>query len=650
MQSGRAADSLWLMANGYNVADTQPPTALQDVTGAFNIEVSDILGLRRSLRDAVERLLLEQEALLSAVLKKSTGQVADSKCDFPIVMTPPVEFNSKVPEDQHFDSLMTTEHKSTSISGPKTCETLGRNATHRSQKVPFNSGTDYHESFGDDASKTSNADTGFNTNFTCAGMRKSFKSQGLSRTSLNALREYHIGAKSCPKLSAILISILDSWVNLQEPERTGIFARIVCSKYFESLGMLVILLNAVFMIVTTNHTMLMASSHGVVRGDDTLLVIEFCFTLFYTFETGLRLCVHRLFFFCHADYIWFIIDLALVMLSVVDTVFQISARAEADGRSNLGLFRVLRIFKLARVVRMLRAMRFVKDLRVMVRSILGCICDLSLFWCMVLVILLLYVFALFFVESMAAFLIQLPDDLSEGFRDDVVMSFGSVEVCMLSLFQAVTGGEDWIRFYTIVSHGGTGTRFVFILYISFFVLAAWNIVTSAFVEKTRRIAELDIENLVQEKRQRELSDAQELLQLMELIRGSRHEEITLPEFVRLAENQSFLDFFHVRGMDFKDADTFFRMLASVFDTNGVELHTFVAGCLRMKGGATSIDLHALTFQTKSLLWKQFQHLATVHKRLESMEHNVASSLSHIENLILRCRVCESGEFSKSVIL
>jgi uncharacterized membrane protein len=274
---------------------------------------------------------------------------------------------------------------------------------------------------------------------------------------------------------------------------------------------------------------------------------------------------------------------------------------------------MLRILKLAKALRRLRSVQCVHDLCSMVQAVVGCFCDFSLLWCMALIFVLVYMFALIFVQAMTHLLARQRQGFSQQIRESIDKYFGSVEIAMLSLFQATTGGDDWRVFYDVLSLGGPVVSVLFIFYIAFFFLAAWNIVTSTFVQKSLRLAESDTEQLVKEKRERDLVEASELRKLMNTLRGSRTEEILLGEFLDLAENENFLDFFHVRGLDFKDADMFFRMLASFNNSDGVDLDTFVLGCSRLKGLATSIDLHTLTFETRALLLMQDERMRMIEE-------------------------------------
>merc|ERR1712232_623381 len=63
---------------------------------------------------------------------------------------------------------------------------------------------------------------------------------------------------------------------------------------------------------------------------------------------------------------------------------------------------------------------------------------------------------------------------------------------------ATTGGEDWSRFYELVQLTGEWRGGLFVFYISFYVVAAVNIITGTFVDKAFRIAQPDLDQLVLE--------------------------------------------------------------------------------------------------------------------------------------------------------
>merc|ERR1711997_822098 len=51
------------------------------------------------------------------------------------------------------------------------------------------------------------------------------------------------------------------------------------------------------------------------------------------------------------------------------------------------------------------------------------------------------------------------------------------------------------------------------------------------------------------------------------------------------------------GLDVRDAESFFSLLASNNDGRDVDIDNFVNGCMRLKGPATSIDIQALLYHS-----------------------------------------------------
>merc|ERR1719410_3396612 len=69
------------------------------------------------------------------------------------------------------------------------------------------------------------------------------------------------------------------------------------------------------------------------------------------------------------------------------------------------------------------------------------------------------------------------------------------------------------------------------------------------------------------------------------------------------------------------------------DSQAVDKRTLVNACLRMKGLATSIDLHSLSFETKLLSQKQAEFWSECMLRLSKIEEVSARVLqSHREML------------------
>jgi len=92
----------------------------------------------------------------------------------------------------------------------------------------------------------------------------------------------------------------------------------------------------------------------------------------------------------------------------------------------------------------------------------------------------------------------------------------------------------------------------------------------------------------------------------------------------MRNDEDFKLYFQVRGIDIKDVDRFFHMLCGSEckdDTEGIDVEVFVCSCMRLKGWATSLDLHSLSFETNRImsLLQKFVKLTSDH--IETIERN-----------------------------
>lgn len=214
------------------------------------------------------------------------------------------------------------------------------------------------------------------------------------------------------------------------------------------------------------------------------------------------------------------------------------------------------------------------------------------------------------------------------------MSFGSVQSAMRTLLSSTTGGADWMDYWPVIAELGQFYTGCFLFYIAFFTVAVFNVVTSVFLDKAMRLATPDVEVLMLERERRDLSDTKELFKLCtEHLRpvdaDAEEQSITFEEFITFMRDDRFKLYFDVRGIDVKDAEMFFRLLIST--TNGsnggkdqrdarVNLQAFVQGCMTLKGVASSIDLHTLSFEVKVMHSAQRSFVASVNQQLVELHH------------------------------
>jgi len=119
-----------------------------------------------------------------------------------------------------------------------------------------------------------------------------------------------------------------------------------------------------------------------------------------------------------------------------------------------------------------------------------------------------------------------------------------------------------------------------------------------------------------EHRKKESIEAKELMRLCSVLDHDNTGFINIDDFHDLA-NGKLRAHLMVLGLDIKDAEMFFGMLAEVNRSKYVEVNDFVAGCMRMRGFATSLDLQGLIYQTNhqtKVLLKEMKQIRNLCSR------------------------------------
>eukprot|EP00929_Paragymnodinium_shiwhaense_P025158 TRINITY_DN15283_c0_g1_i2.p1 TRINITY_DN15283_c0_g1~~TRINITY_DN15283_c0_g1_i2.p1 ORF type:complete len:131 (-),score=33.08 TRINITY_DN15283_c0_g1_i2:335-727(-) len=79
----------------------------------------------------------------------------------------------------------------------------------------------------------------------------------------------------------------------------------------------------------------------------------------------------------------------------------------------------------------------------------------------------------------------------------------------------------------------------------------------------------------------------------------------------------------MRGIDIKDTELFFHMIRTTTGADEIDLEAFVGSCLRVKGDATSIDLHTLAFENKMMFQQQKRFYTFAEQRFNSLDEKLS---------------------------
>ncbi|CAJ1405750.1 unnamed protein product [Effrenium voratum] len=364
------------------------------------------------------------------------------------------------------------------------------------------------------------------------------------------------------------------------------------------------------LVVVTNAVFIGIEVQEQIRtGDHTnelLSTVSYFYTVVFLVELLVRFFAYGIWHFIWSeDWTWNLLDSIIVLSSVTEIILQflsVSSGTSMHGIAGLKAFRIIRMVRLFKTVRLMRVFRFVMALRTLVSSIFHTL--KSLFWALVLLVLIVYVFALLFAQAMNdhrndAGGIQLTVAELEA-RERY---FGSVVDTMLSLFSSIAGGVSWEEVLAPLKAVSSFWVVCFLFYISFTYFAVLNVVTAVFCQSAIEGAQNDHITAVQSVLADKEAHLQKVRELFNQLGAGEDAPITFSVFNEKIHTEAVREYFTSLGLDIWDAWTFFKLLDA--DGGGeVEAEEFLLGCLRLRGPATAIDIGRLMHDQNWLIRSQ----------------------------------------------
>lgn len=371
-------------------------------------------------------------------------------------------------------------------------------------------------------------------------------------------------------------------------------ARLVQRWEFDSVIALLIFLNAASIGLATDHMARNVSSSPptYIRHIEIIFLVAFCIELF------LRIMAQGRAFFVGPDWRWNIFDMAIVTLQVVDAVAQ-------EMMVGIGAFaRSVRILRLTRVMRIVRVLRVIGELRGIISSIVGSL--RHVLWTLALLLLLIYSLAVVLTQLVSDYHADVIDNqLNPQMPNELTDFFGSVSTSVLTLFQAIAGGCDWIQITSpLTDHISVFATLSVCVYISFVMFAIMNSVTGIFVESATRAARKDTDTFLRNL-------ACDALVKADLDQNGSIDWAEFQQALRCGEMDLY---FEALEFDSQDAVVLFQLLD--VDGNGtVNCSDFVNMCKRLRGPAKALDFAAFLCDYRNR-----------HEQLESRCHSVEQCL------------------------
>lgn len=398
------------------------------------------------------------------------------------------------------------------------------------------------------------------------------------------------------------------------PEPTTRVARLVHSVWFDYFCAFFIVLNSVFIAVASDYAM------GHLHDPETSWsrVVDASFCAFYTGELALRITAHSWRFFACKDWMWNWFDVILVISAHYDLVMSMM-----DLNSiKVNTMRLLRLTKMLKMFRIIRVMKAFRELRLIMRSLLSSVN--SMFWSLVMLVFIMFLVGSLFLQGVIEHL--QAGAASEEEKENILLYWGSMQGCVLTLYTASTGGVGWEEPAKILSGVGEHYYYIFVVYIAFFMFAVTNVITSLLVEATMNNAEIDTKRMMNDELTRKYVYIDFIKKLYSAMDEDNSGSLTYTEFATHLNSPQMHAFTSALDLELSDVASFFRLLAPD-ENSAVDLETFVIGCMKLRGAAKSMDLMGLIHEHKRSAAFTKAHIAKVEERLDAIDKRLSEVAS-----------------------
>merc|ERR1712137_308097 len=393
-------------------------------------------------------------------------------------------------------------------------------------------------------------------------------------------------------------------------QTNSFLGRIVSHPLFDAGCASVICCNAIFIGYQSQD----AIDKLYTKNPEPLQICEYFFFAFYSVELILKLITYRLNFFTNDERLWNIFDGILVIAAAYDVSLSLQEKDHSD--MNVTWMRLLRMLKMLKMLRMVRVMRFFRELRLMLYSIIGS--ARSLFWSLIMLLLILYIFGLAFLQAANAYIADTPEaDIPTETRQALEEYWGSLRAAMTTLFEAITGGLDWEELAEPLKATGMMYYALFLFYIAFLTFAVLNVLTGIFVDAAMSVAQKDRDSVISE----ELGQSQEytdgMRRVLSEVDTNNSGYIYWKEFANHIDHPDVQRFLSVLDIDHMEVRMLFDALGDG-GTSAIRIEDFVDGCTKIKGIAKSVDLYILTYYTNRSMAQMGMFMQEIQDRFNKL--------------------------------
>merc|ERR1711972_181540 len=179
----------------------------------------------------------------------------------------------------------------------------------------------------------------------------------------------------------------------------------------------------------------------------------------------------------------------------------------------------------------------------------------------------------------------------------LVSNFGTLDKSVLSLYMAMSGGNDWGVYYDALMPLDFHYRVLFLFFMTFSLFAVVNIVMGVFVDSAVQSNHRDREFAVREELEHKKSYLESMKFIFEEMDADGTGHISLREFESKLGDERVIAYFNALKLDVSDARTLFSLLDHD-QSDAVSIHEFLSGCYKLQGESRSLDVKIMQCEVK----------------------------------------------------
>eukprot|EP00928_Gymnodinium_smaydae_P031501 TRINITY_DN23098_c0_g2_i1.p1 TRINITY_DN23098_c0_g2~~TRINITY_DN23098_c0_g2_i1.p1 ORF type:complete len:611 (-),score=123.11 TRINITY_DN23098_c0_g2_i1:70-1701(-) len=320
-------------------------------------------------------------------------------------------------------------------------------------------------------------------------------------------------------------------------------------------------------------------------GAYVLEVLERTFTIIFTLELVLRICVLRC-QVCLNPINW--IDIVAVFVSLLDWL------ATTNQLFNPMVVRLLRLLKLTRGLRMAKFTKVLGSLHLLLKAISASASTLS--WSLLLLLLLQAIVAMIATQICLDYVSDDANALES--RQQVFAYYGTFTRSMITMFEVhLANFAPACR--VLLNNLGEQYAYFFITYRCVAGFAILNVINAVFIQQTMKVAQQDLDIMLAAKQKEKDKYSNDLKHLFKRMDRSGDGKLTLEELKGALQEPQLKTWMHALEIDAHDIEGLFHTI----DVNGdgeITASELILGASRIKGSAKSIDIVHLLAETRKI--------------------------------------------------